>query len=130
MRFYKYLLFCLGWNRWILRQNRGANSTEQDCRNGSPTYYAGYEIYPQLSRTAAETPVMPRDIITASVTYTGNNNKLILSMTCYNPSTGQTPSFSKTASLPAQRSSTEWIVETPFSVTRELPLAKLWYYII
>ena len=40
--------------------------TEQDCRNGSPTYYARYEIYPQLSRTAAEIPVMPGDIITAS----------------------------------------------------------------
>lgn len=92
--------------------------TESDWSNGSPVYYAWFEMYPKRGYLLTGFDVSPGDSITAEVKYQGSG-KFLLSIT--NNTTGQ--SYSTTQKLNnAARSSAEWIVEAP-SNGGVLPLA-------
>ena len=91
---------------------------EQDWSNGSPAYYAWYEMYPKWGYEIVGFPVNPRDTISASVEYTSNG---AFKLTITNVTKNVT--FSTTQRSPsAQRLSAEWIEEAPWS-GGVLPLA-------
>lgn len=84
--------------------------TEQDCYNGSPRYYAWYEMYPKMSVNGI-LPVSAGDSVSGRVQFTGNG-QFVLTLT--DNTSGK--SFSTTQRLmKAQRSSAEWILEAPWS---------------
>jgi Peptidase A4 family len=87
--------------------------TDSDCQNGTPVYYAWYEMYPK-SLVVVNLPggVHANDSFTAEVTYTGSSNYL-LKLTKNNSPTAsfQTTQFSRKA----RRTSVEWIMEGPSS---------------
>jgi hypothetical protein len=84
--------------------------TDSDCRNGTPLYYAWYEMYPKSLVTVPIT-VRPGDSFTGEVTY-GASGAFILTLT--DTTTG---AFYQTtqSSRKAQRTSVEWIMEGPSS---------------
>ena len=43
--------------------------TDSDCQNGTPTYYAWYEFYPQPSYLITSLTIRPGDKISADVSY-------------------------------------------------------------
>lgn len=90
--------------------------TSQDCRNGTPTYYAWFEMYPKPARLV-NMAVNAGDVLSAEVKYNGNNQFLL---TLTNVGTGA--SFSTTQKGKALRQSAEWIIEAPWS-GGVLPLA-------
>lgn len=90
--------------------------TEQDCANGSPRYYAWYEMYPRASHSIG-IAVHPGDVIQAEVRYIGGNN---FQLTLVDTTTSKT--FSIIQKLNAHRQSAEWIMEAPSSGST-LPLA-------
>jgi hypothetical protein len=93
--------------------------TEADCSNGSPRYYAWYEMYPRPSYLAGVT-VTPSHTYSASVT-AGARGSYVLKLT--DLSTTPVKSFSTSQKLnQAQGASAEVIVEAPFS-GGVLPLA-------
>jgi hypothetical protein len=98
---------------WVGIDGDNSNTVEQtgtdsDCNNGTPTYYAWYEMYPK-SAIEVSLPVAPGNSFTGQVTY-NSNNTFTLKLT--NDSTGQ--SFSTTQSgKKARRTSVEWIIEGP-----------------
>lgn len=93
--------------------------TDGDYVNGVAQYYAWYEMYPAGFVKITSLAISPGDTISASVHH-ANSNKFVLSIT--NVTTGG--SFSTTQiSSQAKRSSAEWIVEAPSSITGVLPLA-------
>lgn len=113
---------------WVGIDGFSSNSVEQigtdsDCRNGSPRYYAWYEMYPDYSHTIPDTTlkVKPGDTINARVQFVGGGK---FTLTIQDLSSG---SFSITLGLPngatAKRNSAEWIVEAPSSFSGVLPLA-------
>ena len=84
--------------------------TDSDCRNGTPVYYAWYEMYPKSLVTVPIT-VSPGDSFTGEVT-SGSSGAFILKLT--DNTTGA--SFQTTQpSRKAQRTSVEWIMEGPSS---------------
>ena len=89
--------------------------TDQDCINGTPTYYAWYEMYPKFPVNNI-LQVKVGDTITGEVKY--NGSQFVLSLT--DNTTGRSYTTSQRAR--AQRSSAEWIVEAPYS-GGVLPLA-------
>jgi hypothetical protein len=92
--------------------------TEQDTsKTGATRYYAWWEMYPHPLVRISGMTISPGDSMSASVTYSGG--AFTLRMT--DNTTGQ--SFSTTQSATAQRSSAEWIVEAPSSISGVLPLA-------
>lgn len=90
--------------------------TEHDCINGTPSYYAWYEMYPKMSRRLSMS-VHAGDSMFAEVNYNGGNQFVL---TLRDNTTGQ--SFTTTQRGKAQRTSAEWIVEAPWS-GGVLPLA-------
>jgi Peptidase A4 family len=85
--------------------------TDSDCQNGTPVYYAWYEMYPK-SLVVVNLPggVHPNDSYTAEVTYTSGS--YVLRLTRNNsPTTFQTTQVSKKA----RRTSVEWVMEGPSS---------------
>lgn len=84
--------------------------TDSDCQNGTPVYYAWYEMYPKGLVTLS-LAVHPGDSFTGEVT-AGANGAFTLKLTDSN-----TPaSFQTTQALKrAQRTSVEWIMEGPSS---------------
>jgi hypothetical protein len=98
--------------------------TEQDWSDGSPVYYAWFEMYPKWAYQIVGFPVSPGDQITAEVTYVG---KGVFTLTITNQDetdeSGNPVTFSITQRAPsAQRLSAEWIEEAPWS-GGVLPLA-------
>lgn len=91
--------------------------TEQDCINGSPRYYAWYEMYPKPS-FMINLPVKAGDIISGKVQYLGNNK---FSLTLANATINRSVSLTQKSN--ALRQSAEWIMEAPWS-GGVLPLAK------
>jgi hypothetical protein len=90
--------------------------TEHDWYNGSPRYYAWFEMYPKPSNVINK-PVRPGDTINAEVKYA--NSSFILTL----QDIQQNWTFTVTQkSNKAHRSSAEWIVEAPWS-GGVLPLA-------
>jgi hypothetical protein len=108
---------------WVGIDGYNSNTVEQtgtdsDCASGSPRYYAWYEFYPKASREIGTITVVPGDIMTASVTYSGSEFTVKIT----NKSTGAT--FTKSSAVTgAKRSSAEWIAEAPSSVGGVLPLS-------
>jgi hypothetical protein len=86
--------------------------TLAQCSQGTASYYAWYEFYPNVSVPIATIVIHPGDVILAQVRYllaTGKFNTTIQDL-----STGK--SSSHVAAVPsAQRSSAEWIAEAPSS---------------
>jgi hypothetical protein len=101
---------------WVGIDGDNSNTVEQtgtdsDCNNGTPTYYAWYEMYPK-SLVQLSMPVHPNDSMTGEVTYTTSGYILKLTDNTTN-TTFQTTQSSKKA----QRSSVEWIMEGPSTGT-------------
>ena len=83
--------------------------TDSDCQNGSPVYYAWYEMYPKSLVTIPIT-VSPNESFTGEVTYTGSGSyTLTLSDSAGDHFT------TVQSSTKARRSSVEWIEEGPSS---------------
>ena len=82
--------------------------TDSDCIQGSPSYYAWYEMYPKDSVTLDIT-MKPGDEVHARVEYTGNNK---FQFTIRNAANGERDSITDTSTV-ADRSSAEWIAEAP-----------------
>ena len=117
--------------------------TESDVlSNGSPSYYAWYEMYPNysynISNTTSPTGVVitsstftvkPGDSITASVQYVTTSTGSAFQLTLNDGSEfftiviPQAASSGRHSAPQAQRSSAEWIVEAPSSGYGVLPLA-------
>jgi hypothetical protein len=124
--------------------------TDSGCMNGSPIYFAWYELYPQAAHLISRVVVQPGDIISAEVSYSppgpinehgdhGRHHENGTSTVQQNgshedgPSGGFTlslinlttgASFKKHADVPtAQLSSAEWVAEAPSGVNGTLPLA-------
>jgi hypothetical protein len=98
--------------------------TEQDWFNGSPEYYAWFEMYPKWAYEIVGFPVNPGDTISARVEYTskGAFTLTIMNLNVKDES-GNPVTFSITQRAPsAQRLSAEWIMEAPWS-GGVLPLA-------
>ena len=80
--------------------------TDSDCANGTPNYYAWYELYPSPGITIHALSVAAGDIIDASVVYAGG--QFVITIT--DERTQQT--FTTAAPVAnARRDSAEWIVE-------------------
>lgn len=89
--------------------------TDSDCVNGTPTYYAWYEIYPKQTKVISSVSISPNDPITASVSYAPpaahGHGTFTVSL-----NDSKSASFLTSAKSPsAQRSSAEVIVEAPSS---------------
>ena len=92
--------------------------TESDLVNGTPSYYAWYEMYPQGYVTVPLT-IAPTNSISASVSYAGGQ----FTVTITDNTTGKSYSPGPISVPGAQESSAEWIVEAPSTERSVLPLA-------
>lgn len=96
--------------------------TEHDWSNGKEEHYAWFEMYPKYPKELRGFPVEPGDVITAEVSYKGNDMfKLTLSNLTKHVTT--TVPTNHTITKNAKRSSAEWIVEAPATSSGVLPLA-------
>ncbi len=82
--------------------------TDSDCHNGTPSYYAWYEFYPNPSVKVTKFAVYPGDYMKATVSFSNG----VFKITIKDATTGLSYSKSATVSQ-AARSSAEFIVETP-----------------
>ncbi len=92
--------------------------TDADCSNGTPTYYAWYEMYPKFPVNLSN-PVRPGDTITASVTTNGSGNFTLT----ISDSTQHWTFTTNQRSRKAKLGSAEWIAEAPSGSGGVLPLA-------
>lgn len=91
--------------------------TASDCEGSTPVYFAWYEYYP-AGLQIIDMPISAGDIMGASVTYSGGQFTLAL----HDHNTGQ--EFSVTMKAPgAQRSSAEWIAESPVGILADFDKA-------
>jgi hypothetical protein len=107
--------------------------TEQDVINGTPVYYAWWEMYSPIDQQPEQVitgmQVNPGDSITASVqyitsgTYAGDFYLSIVDASRANDSFSIYASSSQYQSPLAQRSSAEWIVEAPEAGSNNSDLA-------
>jgi hypothetical protein len=107
---------------WVGLDGDGTSTVEQtgtdsDCRRGSATYYAWYEMYPAYPVNFAN-PVSPGDVMTASVTASSAKT---FTLTISDVSQGWTQTVAKSLSA-AKLGSAEVIAEAPSS-GKVLPLA-------
>jgi len=92
--------------------------TDSDCSNGTPTYYAWYEMYPKFPVNLSY-PVAPGDALSASVSTNGSGN-----FTLTISDSTQHWSFTTNQRLKKARlGSAEWIAEAPSGAGGVLPLA-------
>ncbi|MCE5294215.1 MAG: hypothetical protein LLF94_06335 [Chlamydiales bacterium] len=114
---------------WVGIDGFSSGSVEQigtahDWNNGKEEHYAWFEMYPKYPHELVGFPVEPGDIISAEVSYEGNDTfKMTLNNHTKNVTT--TVPTSHTINANAKRSSAEWIVEAPASSSGVLPLAHL-----
>ncbi|HEV8194016.1 MAG TPA: G1 family glutamic endopeptidase [Ktedonobacterales bacterium] len=92
--------------------------TDADCSNGTPTYYAWYEMYPKFPVNLSN-PVQPGDQMSAEVRVSGRGN---FTLTISNTTRGWTFTTNQ-KSAKAKLGSAEWIAEAPSSSGGVLPLA-------
>jgi hypothetical protein len=103
---------------WVGLDGYSSSTVEQtgsevDCAGRTPHYYGWYEMYPGASSDYSN-PVSPGDHFTASVTYTGSNQfVLVLSDTTKRWTQSQTQTLAGAA-----RSSAEVIAEAPCCTAR------------
>ena len=108
---------------WVGLDGYNSNSVEQtgsevDCRNGTPTYFGWYEMFPAFPHNYSN-PVRPGDHFTGSVTFTGGSS---FRLTLKDTTAGWSHTVTKSLSG-ASRSSAEVIAEAPSSSGGVLPLA-------
>jgi hypothetical protein len=84
--------------------------TDSDCQNGTPVYYAWYEMYPK-NLVVVNMTVTPGHSYTGEVTYTSGAFVLRLTDNSVANSTFQTTQVMKRA----RQSSVEWVMEGPSS---------------
>lgn len=101
---------------WVGLDGDTSNTVEQtgtdsDCTNGSPTYYAWYEMYPKGTVQIPMT-VTPGDSFTGEVTYSAGAFTLKLTDNTTNKTFSTTISEKR-----AHLASAEWIEEGPSSGT-------------
>jgi hypothetical protein len=96
--------------------------TDSDCVNGSPSYYAWYEMYPSapVYLSADQYPVSRGDTMTARVTYNPSTDDFTLYLA--NGKANWTYTKTIAAGHP-RRLSAEWIAEAPSAGGQVLPLA-------
>jgi predicted DNA binding protein len=97
----------------------GANSSTVEqagtltwCNRSTAEYYTWYEFYPAATTYITSVPSKPGDKMFAQITYTGSEFKVNIK----DNTTGK--SFTKSQAVSgAARTSAEWIVEAPETVT-------------
>ncbi len=96
--------------------------TEHDWDNGVEEHYAWFEMYPKYPHEISGFPVEPGDVISAQVSYKGND---IFEMVINNHTKGITTTIptEHTKAAGTKRNSAEWIVEAPATANGILPLA-------
>jgi hypothetical protein len=109
---------------WVGIDGLNSSTVEQTgvgvvCEHATAVYYAWYEFYPNPSYTISTITVHPGDVFSASVSYSSGTGEF--STTITDVTTGATSTNSAAVSG-AERSSAEWIVEAPSSVTGILNL--------
>lgn len=97
---------------WVGIDGDASNTVEQigtdsDCVNGTPSYYAWYEMYPKQLVVVPIT-VHPGDSFTGHVSYASGSFTLSLT-----DSTTRSTYSTVQSSRKAKRSSVEWIMEGP-----------------
>lgn len=92
--------------------------TDSDCSQGTPTYYAWYEMFPAYPVTLSR-PVAASDSISAEITTTGSG---AFTLTIVDATQHWTYTTHQTSSA-AQLGSAEWIAEAPSNGRHTLPLA-------
>lgn len=106
-----------GWNSSSVEQT----GTDSDCSNGKPVYYAWYEFYPQGAYYACSTfsscrvmeSLSAGDTVTATVTYSPASEVFSATISVTSLTGTVTSNTATYRSNRAQRSSAEWIAETP-----------------
>lgn len=94
--------------------------TEQDVIDGTPTYYAWFEMYPKFGYKILK-PVSPGDRMSAEVQYVGNG---VFALTLADRGPTNKWTFTTDQRSPsALRQSAEWIMEAPSSSGGILSLA-------
>ncbi len=109
---------------WVGLDGDGSNTVEQigtdsDNDNGTPSYYAWYEMYPAASVTISGMTITPGDVLQGSVVSDGAGNFTLM---LTDQTTGVTKTFSKSSSK-AKDASAEVIAEAPSDNSGVLPLA-------
>jgi hypothetical protein len=114
---------------WIGFDGFSDNTVEQDgtgaeCVNGTPDYFAWWEMYPTNSIQPFSMSVAPGNKIKAVVTYAAGSAQY--TMTVSDLTTGQQDTQTATcgSGLQCLRSVAEWITERPSSGGNLTPLAK------
>jgi hypothetical protein len=103
---------------WVGIDGDNSNTVEQigtdsDCRNGVPSYYAWYEMYPKGMVVLNMGPVSPGDSFTGSVAYSSQPGGFTgFTLTLTDTTTHVTKSVQQ-SSTKAPRTSVEWIMEGP-----------------
>ena len=118
-----FSVFWVGFDGW------GDSTVEQDgtgaeCINGTPDYFAWWEMYPTNSIQPFSMSVAPGNKIKATVTYAAGSGQY--TMTVSNLTTGQQNTATATCAsgLQCLRSVAEWISERPSVGPNLAPLAK------
>lgn len=96
--------------------------TEHDWNDGKEEHYAWFEMYPKYPHQLSGFPVEPGDVISAEVSYQGND-AYKMTINNHTKSVTTTVPVSHTTGSGFKRSSAEWIVEAPASQDGILPLA-------
>ena len=101
--------------------------TDSDISGGRAVYYAWFEFYPSPMYQITSLTVLPGDVMSASVTYTGSVRGMFgrtsstFTVTITDGRTGK--SYTTTGTVAnAAMSSAEWIAEAPSSTRGVLPL--------
>jgi hypothetical protein len=98
--------------------------TESDIVNGKPQYSVWYETYPKASVSVAPMKIQPGDTINGAVQYLTSGPHAGQFQLTLTDASQKNSSFTTYQNVPtAQRSSAEWIVETPSSGSGVLPTA-------
>jgi hypothetical protein len=87
--------------------------TEHDFINGVQQHYAWFEMYPGGSYLINGFPLRVGDVISASVTYIGNNTFVLIIMNDTKQVSFTVPT-TYTKSSTAVRNCAEWVVEAPY----------------
>jgi hypothetical protein len=102
--------------------------TDSDISGGRPVYYAWFEFYPSSMYQITSLSILPGDVMSASVTYSGSGRgsfgrtNSVFTVTITDGRTGKSFTTSGTVSNAAM-SSAEWIAEAPSSYRGVLPLS-------
>jgi hypothetical protein len=102
---------------WVGIDGYNSSTVEQAgtltwCNRTTPEYYTWYELYPAATTYISTVPSAPGNKMFAEISYNGSEFKLQIK----NQTTDKSYSISK-AVASAERTSAEWIVEAPETIT-------------